>query len=191
MPLQFVQQWMTDEFGSQAAGLIQRLFEWEDAHHEIKKLRHARYPTSIPRPNLRTDVADKFPGVAFAPQVSGKAHIETGIVNKNDCSRIDAPYLAKHFMKSLAKISIFDEHIPETHYRLMRPIQKGVGSHFLHLRAPRAEKLHIWNQCSDFSHQSRAVRIAARFTSDDIDTVRIHSGIVRGKLEAWTLREQA
>src|SRR5262245_50371169 len=129
MPFQFPHHRMANEFRSQPAGLVQRLFEREYAHHEIKKLRHPRYPAPIPCPTLRADIVDEFPLETLSSQISGQAQIEPRIVNKNDCIRFDPPYLVIHLTKFLAKIGIFDEHVPETHDRLVRPIQKWGARH--------------------------------------------------------------
>src|SRR5260221_5883553 len=161
--LKLSDHWMTDKLRAQAARFVQRFFERKDAHHEIEISGHSHNPSSIPRPDLWTDVIDLFARIAFAVQVICQPKIESGIIDKNHCIGKQPADLAVHPMKLGPKVRVLHYYIPETDDRFLGPFENLRATYFAHAWTTGAIKLDICPQRVQLVHQHRGMRVSARF----------------------------
>src|SRR5580704_1733923 len=104
----------------------------------------------------------------------GQPQIKSGIVDKDDGIWFQSPDIPVHLVKFLSKIRVFHDHVPEAYDSFLRPIHKLPPGDLLHLRAAGPQKLRIWNQRGDLTHQNRTMSISAGFASNEVDAGSVH-----------------
>src|SRR5437016_449109 len=110
---------MTDEAGAQSGLIVEVGFEGKNAQHEIQPARHLGNPSTIPSPDLRTNVVDDFARSPFPMERADEAQIETGIVDQHDRIGFRLLNLAERFTKLFPKIPIVLNDFPQTDHRRM------------------------------------------------------------------------
>ena len=171
-----VEQRMADEDGGQAALLVERLFEREDAEHQVEVARHLRDAPAVPGPNLRADVVDDAHARHGALHGLGEAEIETGVVDEHERAGLHAGDVGEHPVELRFEVAVLFQHVPEPHHGLFGPVGEMFSAQRSHLASACAEKLQRRVALAERPHQLRAARVAAGLAGDEVE-----AGAHRGK----------
>src|SRR5262245_64841914 len=135
---------MTDKHGAKSRCGVEIGLKRENAEYEIDEARHFFYASTVPRPNLRTDVINCFMAMRTLSQRARQSQIETRIIDQHHCAGPAFLNFIQRLSELFSKIAVLPQDFPQTEDGCVTdPIFEVRACDLLHVRAAAPDKLQL------------------------------------------------